>query len=203
VLPPHIVESSMRRVPYGRGTTINGWLGTSAGVGLGGQRITLLTAAENGEYHFRPVTTVVTNTNGSWSGPLRPGPSRLVEAVYEGGSTTEPSTSTRARMVVPAAIRLRIEPRRAHWGGTIRLAGRLLGGFIPTPGETVYIHVAVRGLCCDIIHLTSSRGGNFRYSYTFYGGSGTYKYRFWAGSVGEADYPFAANRSKVLTVTVH
>jgi hypothetical protein len=202
VLPPHVVESSMRRVRYGRWTTINGWLGTSAGVGLGGKRITLLTAAENGEYHFRPARTVVTNTNGSWSAPLRPGPSRLVEAIYKGGSTTEPSTSTRATMVVPAAIRLRIEPKHTHWGGTIRIVGQLLGGFIPTPGETVYIHVAVRGLCCDIIHLTSSRGGSFRYSYTFDGGSGTYKYRFWAGSVGEADYPFAANRSKVLTVTV-
>jgi hypothetical protein len=202
VLRERVVDSPTRRVAYGRGTTINGWLGTSAGVGLGGQRVMLLTALDNGQYRFRFATTAITAANGSWTAPLRAGPSRLIEAVYDGGPTTEPSASTRAAMQVPAAIRFAIKPRRTHWGGTIQIAGRLLGGFIPTPGETVYIHVAVRGLCCDIIHLTTTRSGHFRYAYTFDGGSGTYTYRFWAGSVAEADYPFAANESKVLIITV-
>ena len=202
VIPPHIVDSRVRRVPHGQGTTINGWLGTVAGVGLGGQRITVLSAPDNGRNRFRPAATVVTSSDGGWSAKLSAGPSRLIQAVYKGGPATEPSRSTYATMVVPAAFRFSISPRRTHWRGTIHIIGQLLGSYIPSPGETVYVHVAVRGLCCDIIHLTTSRDGRFGYTYRFDGGSGTYSYRFWVGSVAEADYPFAANRSKVIVVKV-
>jgi hypothetical protein len=199
---PHVVNSTTRRVAYGRGTTVSGWLGTYRGTGLAHYTVIVLSAPNNGKARFRRAATVTTKANGSWSARLPAGPSQLVEAMYAGGATTEPSWSTQVRTIVPSAISFRIQPRTTHWGGKIHILGRLLGGYIPSPGETVYIHVAVRGLCCDIIHLTSGRRGGFGYTYTFARGSGTFTYRFWAGSVSEADYPYAANRSRVIWVTV-
>ena len=202
VVPPQVVSVSTLRVPYGHQATVSGWVGTYGGVALGGQSVTVWTAPDSGQGSFAPAATVTTAANGGWTATLPSGPSRIVEAVFNGGSTTEPAMSPQVRMVVPAALQFRIEPRRTHWGGKIHMSGRLLGGYIPTPGETVFLHVAVRGLCCDIIHLTAGPRGRFGYTYTFVGGGGPYTYRFWAASVGEADYPYAANRSSVLTVTV-
>ena len=34
-------------------------------------------------------------------------------------------------MIVPAVVRLHIKPRAVSWGGTIRIYGRVLGGYIP------------------------------------------------------------------------
>jgi len=202
VVPPQVVSVSTQRVPYGQRATVSGWVGTYTGVGLSGQSVTVWSAPDNGRKEFTLAATVTTAANGGWSATLPSGPSRIVQAVVNGSATTEPSISAEVRLVVPAAIQFSIEPRRTGWGGKIHLSGRLLGGYIPTPGETVFLHVAVRGLCCDIIHLTAGPRGHFGYTYTFAGGGGPYTYSFWAGSIGEADYPFAANRSRVVTVTV-
>ena len=137
VLTPHLVNSTTRRVPYGKGTIVNGWLGTSAGVALGGQTVTVLSAPDNGQGQFTPVTTANTATNGSWSAKLPAGPSRLVEALYAGGPTTEPTNSQNVLVTVPAKLRVKIKPARVSWGKKVVISGQILGGYIPANEQAV------------------------------------------------------------------
>ena len=134
---PHTIQLSAWRARHGAAARVVGWLGTSDGVALAGQTVRILTAPDNGLNAFTEASVATTAQNGGWSARLRPGPSRLVEAVYDGGSTVEPATSGQVRLIVPALVRLKIRPRRTHWwrsprsSGTIRISGRVLGGYIP------------------------------------------------------------------------
>ncbi len=120
-----------------------------------------------------------------------------------GGTTTvEPSTSTTANIVVPASVSLGISPHQTHWGDTIKLSGRLRGGYIPPSGELVVLWVGWPGGSTEIGHLYAGRDGRFRSTYTFLRGNGTETYRLWATTARESDYPFASARSRASTVRV-
>lgn len=143
VVLPHVVGHTTRRVPFGRGTTVSGWLGLYNGTALAGQSVRLLAAPDNGSNDFRQVALVTTRSDGSWIARLPRGPERLVVAVYDGSSTTEPASSPPVRVIVPAKVRLKIRPTVTHWGATIRIIGRVLGGYIP-----VGKFLRLRDRCC-------------------------------------------------------
>ena len=98
VIPPHIVAKTARRVPFGHGTTVNGWLGTSTGTALGGQVVDVLAAPDNGTNAFVQVADSHHEPRRHLDGEPPPGPSRIVEAVYNGSSTTESSSSGQVRV---------------------------------------------------------------------------------------------------------
>ena len=124
-VPPHYVNLTTQRVAHWRGMTVSGCLGTASGTALAGQPVEVLTAPDNGEGALH----VATSTSATGSGSARLGPSRLVEAVYPGGSLTEPTTSAPVHVIVPAKVRLlSVRPARVAWGGTIRIVGQLVGG---------------------------------------------------------------------------
>jgi hypothetical protein len=200
-LVPHTVQASSRRVRFGARTTIHGWLGTTHGLALGGQRVRILTAPDNGQRAFSHVMTVRTKANGNWSARLPKGPSRIVEAAYGGATQDEPSAGE-ARIVVPASVRLRVHPRHAHWGRRIVLSGRLRGGHLPAAGETVILAVRFGGKTHDFAHVAVRKHGHFRYVYTFLPGHGSVSYPFSAETVRESDYPFAPARSRSVIVHV-
>src|SRR5205807_5800005 len=127
VVLPHEVLLRAKRVRPGAGTTVRGWLGTTDGNALGGRSVRILTAPDNGTRQFSQVAVVTTAANGTWSARIPPGPSRLVVAAYDGAATVEPALSGAAHLVVPASISLRIRPKTTHWGGHIRISGRLRG----------------------------------------------------------------------------
>jgi hypothetical protein len=95
-VPPHLVDYTTQWVPHGHGTTVHGWLGTPTGAALGGQAVEVLTAADNGLGRFRVAAIATTGADGSWSARVAPGPSRLIEAVYPGGPTTEGASRDRS-----------------------------------------------------------------------------------------------------------
>src|SRR5450755_747492 len=132
VVPPHLVAKTARAVPCGHGTTVNGWLGTSSGTALAGQVVHVLAAPNNGSNAFTEAATVTTTAAGFWTAQLPPGPSRVVEAVFDGSPTTESSSSGQVRVVVPAMVRIAIRPRIVPWGSEIHVTGRVLGGYVPT-----------------------------------------------------------------------
>jgi hypothetical protein len=132
VVPPHLVAKTARAVPFGHGTTVNGWLGTSSGTALAGQVVHVLAAPNNGSNAFTEAATVTTTAAGFWTAQLPPGPSRVVEAVFDGSPTTESSSSGQVRVVVPAMVRIAIRPRIVPWGSEIHVTGRVLGGYVPT-----------------------------------------------------------------------
>ena len=208
VLTPHVVNSTSRRVPYGHGTTVNGWLGTYAGIALGGQTVSVLTAPDNGLGQFTAATTVTTVANGSWSVNLPPGPSRLVEAVYGGSPTTEPSSSPDVLMTVPAKLRVKIKPARVSWGKRVVISGQILGGYIPANKREVSQLLRLRiGVVGIGISQTAgipdvNRAGQFRTGFCFNTGRGVVHYWFSVSTLVETDYPFQPASSHRLQVKV-
>jgi hypothetical protein len=103
---PRAVHAIRKRVPFGAATAISGWLATADGTALGGQRVVVLTAPDNGLAHFTQAAVATTDPDGMWTALLPVGPSRLVKAIYGDTGTTEPAESEDARIVVPARVEL-------------------------------------------------------------------------------------------------
>ena len=201
VLFPHLVTRSSQRVRHGEGATVGGWLGTAPGTALPGATVVVETAPANGLGHFHRVAVVKTGSDGTWRVRIPRGPSRLVEAIYEGGSLTEPSSSAQARLTVPAKVRLNIRPRRTHWGETIQIWGRVLGGYIPE-GKLLRLRIGVRSVKGTIGIPNVQPNGRFRTTFTFARGSGKVHYWFSVSTLQEADYPFAPASSRRVYVHV-
>jgi hypothetical protein len=161
-----------------------------------------MTAPDDDAHPWSQAAVTTTSSNGHWSVTLPPGPSRLVEAVYDGAPTLEQAASTPIRVVVPASLSLRVRPAHTHWGGHIKIAGRVGGGFVPAAGELVVLWIGWSGGSTEIGHVYARVDGRFSTKYTFLRGSGTQTYRLWAASARESDYPFAPGRSKLAWVRV-
>jgi hypothetical protein len=146
VLLPKLVGKSTRRVAFGHGTTVSGWLGVAGGTARAGQPVAVYTAPDDGQNHFAQVGVVTTGADGSWSARLPAGPSRLVVGVYYGSSTTEPAGSWPVRLIVPAKVRLRIRLAVTHWRGTVRISGRVLGGYVPSGENLLRLRIGVAGV---------------------------------------------------------
>jgi hypothetical protein len=202
VLLPHHVAVSRLRVPFGKGTTVRGWLGTPGGHALEAQTVKILVAPNNGSDNYRQVAVARTGRDGVWRTHLRPGPSRLVVAEYGGGSTAEPSRSRPAHLGVISGIRLRISARQVHWNSTVGFRGVVRGGYIPPSGEVVFLYVGWHGGSAEIGNVYAGRDGRFSTTYTFHNGTGRRKYSLWATTGREADYPYAPGRSNQVRVTV-
>jgi hypothetical protein len=204
VLLPHTVLNASKRVAYGRGTTVSGWLGTAGGVAIGGAPVEVLTAPNDGHGQFTPAATTTTAANGGWSVDLGPGPSRLIEVTYGGSAGLMPVASVPAHLDVPARIKIAASPRILPWRGTVTLRGHLAGGFIPADG------VALR-LLIDLPHRTrpyqpvpfrTDANGNFTVHWSWGTGSGVTTMPFAvATTANESDYAFAASRSRWVRVT--
>ncbi len=199
---PHRVDSTHERVRFGAKATVSGWLGQTNGSGLGGQTVAILVAPADGNRQFSLLRTVRTSADGSWTVRLPPGPSRLIEATYSGNRVLAPSTSRPVSITVRGSLRLRVRPRRTHWGSTIRISGRLRGGYIPSSGELVVLRIGWRGGSAEIGHVYTDSAGRFSARYTFLRGAGKQTYRIWAQSVRESDYPYLPAASRRLRIRV-
>jgi hypothetical protein len=206
LLKPHVLNQSRRLVGHGRSTTVDGWLGTTGGLALGGQTVEVLTAPDNGDDNFRVAATATTAANGGWIARLPAGPSRLVEAYYGGSSTTESSQSMPVRLVVPAKVKLlRVWPRRVPWGGTVRLTGILVGGYLPVGGALLRLRIGLGSAVTTYgvrEHVTG--GGRFSTTYTFGAGDPAVDRSFWfqVATLPMGDYPYAPGSSRRLPVVV-
>lgn len=204
VLLPHTVQIILKHVRYRHTTVASGWVGQSDGTALGGAPVQVVGAADNGRGHWRTAATATTNAAGFWKARLPAGPSRLLAAVYPGSATTEPATSADIRTIVHARVGLRIRPRLALWGHTVKITGRVLGGYIPG-GKLLRLRIGAVGVgfsgtagIPDINHR-----GYFHTRWTFGAGNGTVRYWFSVSTLAEPDYPYAPSSSRRVYVTVH
>jgi hypothetical protein len=201
VLLPHVVNHPVRRTRFGEGTTVSGWLGLANGTALRGEAVHVFAAPDNGSHDFKQVAVVTTNADGSWRARLAPGPTRLVVAGYAGSTTTEPALSSLVDLVVPAKVRLRVRPTRAHWGATVRISGRVLGGYIPI-GKFLRLRIGIAGIKQTFGIANVRADGTFRTTFKFASGGGTVRYWFSVSTLREADYPYAPASSGRAYVTV-
>ncbi|MGI8557245.1 MAG: hypothetical protein ACR2ND_02875, partial [Solirubrobacteraceae bacterium] len=209
---PHTIQLSRWRARHGHGAKVVGWLGTTTGVALAGQTIRVLTAPDNGRNSFSQVAVATTGQDGVWRARLRAGPSRIVEAVYGGGSTVEPASSGQVRLIVPALVKLRIRPRQTHWWrsprspGTIRISGRVPGGYIPGADQQLLRLrigvVGIPGVQSTIGIPDIARNGHFHTTWTPAPGNGTVRFWFSVSTLHEADFPFAPASSARVDVIV-
>jgi hypothetical protein len=206
VVPPHVVAKTSRRVPFGRRTTVNGWLGTSTGTAIGGAVVHVLSAPDDQSGRFTEAATVRSDRSGAWRARLPAGPSRIVEAVYDGDSTTERATSAEVHVIVPARIKLTsVSPRRVPWGGTVHITGRLLGGFLPPGGALVRLRIGF-GHSYETYGVREHVGGHGRFTTTYTFGAGEAgvlrRFFFQIATLPMGDYPYAPANSGKRTVLV-
>jgi hypothetical protein len=205
VVPPRVIARTSRAVAFGRGTTVNGYLGTSAGIAIGDHAVSVLTAPDNGGGQFSPAAVVTTAANGTWTATLPPGPSRIVEAVYSGDPTTQGASSGEVRVIVRAKVKLLSVTRRVAWGGTVRITGQLFGGYIPPGGALVRLRIG-QGSSYQTYGVQEHVTGNGRFTtaYTFGAGyAGIYKsYWFQIATLPMGDYPYAPAASGRRSVLV-
>ena len=196
---PHAVLKLRRRVAFGHGTTVSGWLGTYDGVALAGQAVEVLSAPDNGSQAFTPVAWVTTAANGGWTAQIPAGPSRLIEADYGGAANLEPSLSGQVTETVPAKVKLlRVVPRRVAWGGTVRITGQLVGGYLPSGGALVRLRIGLGSAYTTYgvqEHVTGS--GRFSTTYTFGAGDPRVHRSYWfqLATLPMGNYPFAPSHS--------
>jgi hypothetical protein len=203
---PHVIQRSTWRAKFGATTTAVGWLGRTDGVALGGQPVRIMTAPDNGRNVFTQAATTTTAPDGSWSAKLPRGPSRLVQAIYDGTNTVEPSSSGQIRVIVPASVKLlKVSPRHVAWGGTVHIVGQLQGGYLPPAGALVRLRIGF-GSAYTTYGVQEHVTGNGRFSttYTFGAGVSGVRRRYWfqVASLPVGDYPYAPANSRKITVTV-
>ncbi|HEY5429574.1 MAG TPA: hypothetical protein VIK04_10695 [Solirubrobacteraceae bacterium] len=206
LLTPHVVYGTRRVVGFGKATTVDGWLGTSTGVALGGQTVDVMTAPTSDPSDFQVTGTGTTAANGGWSAQLPAGPSRIIVASYAGTPTIESVVSAPVSLIVPAKVKLlSVSPRRVAWGGTVRLVGQLKEGYLPPGGALVRLRIGEGSAVTTYGVREHVRGhGRFATTYTFGAGDPGVLRSFWfqIASLPMGDYPYAPANSGRLSVTV-
>jgi len=201
-LLPHTVQKATRRVGHGKATTVSGFLEVANGTALSGRQVQILSAPDNGLGQFTPMASVATGANGTWTAKVPAGPSRLIEAVYAGDTTTEPATSALVKLIVPARVRIKIRPRIIPWGSRLRITGRVLGGYVPTNSNLLRLNVGIG----RIGHLEGlpeiQPNGRFVIVWRFNAGHGVLHPWFSVGTLSESAFPYAPGTSKRVIVTL-
>ena len=192
-------------VNFGRPVRLHGLLISSAGLPLAGQPVAILTAPDNGSNAFTDAAAVTTGPDGSWTATLPPGPSRIIEASYPGSPTILPATGS-ATVITPAKIVLtRVTPDRTPWGSTVRITGRVLGGYIPASSKLLRLDLGIVGIpgLSKIQGIPNvSPDGTFTTTYKFARYQGVVRFWLQVSSLAEADFPFSPSHSKRVIVTV-
>ena len=178
---------------------------TNAGLPLAGQPVAVLTAPDNGSNAFTETAAVTTGPDGSWTATLPPGPSRIIEASYPGSPTILPASGY-ATVITPAKIEItRVTPDRAPWGSTVRITGRVLGGYIPASSKLLRLDLGIVGIpgLSKIQGIPNvSPDGHFTTTYKFARYQGVVRFWLQVSSLAEADFPFSPSHSRRLIVTV-
>ena len=203
--PSKVQTTRMLRVDYGRPVTIHGLYMTGQGVPIGGQRVHILAAPDNGFQAFSDVASATTASDGRWTATVPPGPSRIIRAVTDGTATILPSNG-QVTAIVPAEIRLlKVWPRHVAWGATVHLVGQLFGGYLPDGGALVRLRIGYKSTYNTYgvqEHVTGD--GRFQTVATFGPGDPSISRTYWfqVASLPMGDYPFAPAASQRVPVTV-
>jgi hypothetical protein len=198
--PKHLKR--VAHVAYGRRTRLYGWFATADGTALAHAPVTIIAAANNGLERWRKLAAVTTDADGAWRATLPPGPGRLLEAVYGGGSVTLAGASPLARTVVPAKIDLAPLPTHIPWGGVLVLSGRVLGGYIPGGQILRVLRGGDRSHLQVIANPLIRRDGRFIIRLAAVGGGGPISLVVAVGTLSERDYPYAPGVSRRYSVTI-
>lgn len=131
---------------------------------------------------------------------------RLTLSYSSHAGQAAPDVTAALTLSVPASLRLNVTPRASYAGGTIRFAGTLRGVSLPRGGKQVVLEAREAGsrpagAWRQFRVLDTGAHGSFRASYRFrLPGPVTYQFR--AFSPHEADFPYGAGGSNMVSVHV-
>jgi hypothetical protein len=190
---------------FGRSHTVTGRLTTTAGVPITGAQIEVLATPSSAGTAAVTMRSPTTDGQGRFALSLpRNLSSRGLRFIYRAhlGDPTTAATGT-LTLRVRAAIALRVSPRTASVGSSIRFQGHLRGGPVPAEGKQLVLEARSPGgpwIEFQVVR-TNSRGA-FHASYRFkFPGPAVYQFR--VRSEPESDYPYAAGASNRVTVQEH
>ena len=203
---PHWKTNATEHVRHGHATTVSGWLGLSDGTALAGQPVQILTAPDNGLGQFAVAATATTGDDGTWTADLPAGPSRIVEASYAGGATTEATVSGQVKVDVRSSIKLKsVTPSRIAWGHSVTITGKLKGGYLPAGGVNVRLRIGIGDAKATYgVEEHVAGGGRFTTTYTFGAGEARIHRRYWfqIATLPSGNYPYTPSSSNRIYVTV-
>lgn len=180
---------------------LKGTLREPPGSPVTGAHLELLQQATYTGARPRVIARTTTNSAGQWTFSVPKGPSRILSVAFrshalDGGYAAQLAYHER----VFAAIEL-TAPRRVRVGQPFTFHGALGGGYTPPEHNTVQMEIFFLGRWRSIETLLGDRRGRFAYRYSFSTGAGG-AYRFRASIRYSRAYPFLANTSRPVKVTV-
>jgi hypothetical protein len=194
-------EKTVRTSSYGHADRITGRLMTSTGRPISGA---MLDVSEVPAYEgAKPVrlAEVRTEGTGAWALRLPKGVSSSTLRVdYRSHQKdTVPVATAALTLRVHAGITLRIAPRTSSVGGTIFFSGILHGVPVPPGGKQLVLEASSGGEWIEFRTIDTDPKGRYRARYRFKL-PGPVTYRFRIRSPYEADFPFLAGTSNVVSV---
>ncbi|MHB1536937.1 MAG: hypothetical protein ACYCUM_06175 [Solirubrobacteraceae bacterium] len=189
-------------ISYGGRARLAGRLETASRRPIVGARVQVDELPAYGGAHSVTLGSARTGRDGrfSFALPAHASSGRILLS-YASTIGGTPSASKRLALAVSAGVRLRVAPRRAVLGGTIRLSGKVLGGPIPHGGKEVVLEArssGTRWLQFDV--LRTKADGRFDATHRFRL-PGPIRYSFRAVCPGEADFPYGTGASRAVGVS--
>lgn len=187
-------------LPFGSGTAIQGRLMAPDGRPLGGTRITVA-RQPLGDWGVESLGAVVTEPDGRFALQVPAGPSAQLAFTYSGSSTLLPLVAT-IPVRVSGRVTLRLSRRALRNGQTLRLSGRVFGGYVPRPGLVVALQALAADTWRTFQTVRTDGAGRFTSTYTFRATLVKSRYRLRALVLRDQDWPYEPAASPIARVTV-
>lgn len=201
----HPRAKKQERITFGKRIVLHGLLMTGQGTPISGAPVAILAAPDNGLARYTEIASASTDSGGSWTVTLPPGPSRLLTAAYAGSPTIQPSRAS-SKLVVPAAVRvLKVWPSHVGWGDKVHIKARLLGGYLPPGGALVRLRLGYGNAKITYgVREHVAGNGIFEVTNTFGPGPPGLVRHYWLQecTLPESNYPFAPACSRRSGITV-
>jgi hypothetical protein len=183
------------RLRFDQQATVTGVMETADGEAVAGARVQVSQHAPG--WATRPAGTVTTDKHGRFTYTIQAGPSRTITFSFLGTPTMRASVGTTTVQAFGKA-RIEVSPS-ARAGSRVRIAGRVLGGYIPSGGVLVQLQYQISGLSVGWapFHAPVRTDGRGRFSVTFPvpAAAAGYTYLFRALVAGQNGWPFLTTHS--------
>jgi hypothetical protein len=186
---------------YGQANRVTGRLTTSTGQPISGALLDVAATPAGQGAKSTALVSVRTGPTGTWTLTLPKGisSSTLRFAYRSHVNDTVPVATAALTLRVHAGIALRIAPHVTSVGHTIRFSGVLHGTPIPPGGKQLVLEASSGREWIQFDTITTNAKGGYHASYRFkFPGPITYRFRVYAPH--EADFPFLAGTSNVVSV---
>ncbi len=187
---------------FAQQAVVSGVLQTAGGEPVAGAQVQVFQHPPG--WSSRLVGSATSDSHGQFTYTLAAGPSRTLGFSFAGSATMRPSAATAAVAVLGKAT---IEVSRSvHAGRVVRIAGRVLGGYIPAGGVLVQLQYQVRGLSLGWAPfgapVRAGSRGRFTVAFGLPAGAAGYTYLFRSLIAGQNGWPYLSARSNTIARTV-